>query len=457
MAPMHLVARFFARCLAVVLAVSLSVSPAMAQSILRDAETEALLRDMAAPLIIAAGLDPRNVNVVLIGDPSINAFVAGGQVVYLHSGLINEAGSALEVQGVIAHELGHITGGHVISGGGSREATGISILSLILGGLAAAAGSGDAAIGVIMAGQQAALGKYLAFNRGQEASADAAGAQYLSKAGISGRGSIAFFKRLQNLETRHGFVRTYDNEFYRTHPMTSDRIAFLQDTYQVDPAWNTPPDPALESRFDRIKAKLFGFMSEPKRTLQVYPETMAGVPARYARTYAWHKDARLDKALAEVDALLTMAPNDPYFLELKGQVLLESGRPVESLAPLRRATELSGYHPLIATAFGHALVATEDPVYLAEAEQVLKAAVSLDRENPFAWYQLGVIYGMKGDIPRAQLASAEQQSLQWNFPMALRSAEMAQAGLPKGSSDWLRAGDIAMHSRAMIEQQKKRR
>lgn len=457
MAPMHLFSRIFARCLTVVLALSLSISPAMAQSILRDAETEVLLQEMARPLIIAAGLDPRNVNVVLIGDPSINAFVAGGQVVYLHSGLINEAGSALEVQGVIAHELGHITGGHVISGGGSREATGITLLSLLLGGLAAAAGSGDAAIGVIMAGQQAALGKYLAFNRGQEASADAAGAQYLSKAGLSGRGSIGFFKRLENLETRHGFVRTYDNEFYRTHPMTTDRIATLEDSYKQDPAWNTPSDPALEGRFERARAKLFGYMSEPVRTLQVYPETMIGVPARYARTYAWHKEARLDKAMVEVDALLAAAPNDPYFLELKGQVLLESGRPGEALVPLRRATELSRYHPLIATTFGHALVATEDPVNLAEAEQVLKTAVSLDRENPFAWYQLGMIYGMKGDIPRAQLASAEQQSLQWNFPMALRSAEMAQAGLPKHSPDWLRAGDIAMQSRAMIEQQKKRR
>jgi predicted Zn-dependent protease len=239
--------------------------------------------------------------------------------------------------------------------------------------------------------------------------------------------------------------------------MTTDRIATLEDTYKQDPAWNRPNDAAIESRFERVKAKLLGYLSEPARTLQVYPETMTGVPARYARTYAWHKDARLDKSLAEVDALLAAAPNDPYFLELKGQVLLESGRPVESLAPLRRATELSGFHPLIATAFGHALIATEDPAHLAEAEQVLKTAVSLDRENPFAWYQLGVIYGMKGDIPRAQLASAEQQSLQWNFPMALRSAEMAQASLPKGSPDWLRAGDIAMQSRAMIEQQKKRR
>lgn len=457
MNPMRAVTRFFVRCLTIVLAVTLSVQPAMAQSILRDAETEALLHDMATPLIRAAGLDPRNVSVVLVGDMSINAFVAGGQAVYINAGLINEAGSALEVQGVIAHELGHVTGGHVINDGGAKEAQGISILSLILGGIAAAAGSGDAAMGVIMAGQQAALGKYLAFSRGQEASADAAGAQYLSKAGISGRGSIQFFKRLANLEMRYGFTRTFDSEFYRTHPMTMDRIVTLEDTYQKDPAWNAPDDAKLEARFQRVKAKLFGYLSEPARTLQVYPETMTGIPARYARTYAFHKDARLDKALAEVAALLVAEPNDPYFLELQGQVLLESGRPRDALPALRRATELSDFHPLIATAFGHALVATEDPTLLGEGERVLRAAVSRDRENPFAWYQLGVIYGLRGDIPRAQLASAEQQVLQLNFPQALHSAEMAQAGLPKGSPDWIRAGDIAMQARAAIEQNRKRR
>ena len=449
--------RLFARCLALALALTLSVQPALAQSILRDAETEILLHDMATPLIQAAGLDPRNVSIVLIGDMSINAFVAGGQAVYVNAGLINEAGSALEVQGVIAHELGHVTGGHIINDGGAKAAQGISLLSLLLGGIAAAAGSGDAAMGVIMAGQQAALGKYLAFSRGQEASADAAGAEYLSKAGLSGRGSLQFFKRLANLEMRYGFTRTPDSEFYRTHPMTMDRITTLQDTYEKDPAWNNPADPVIEARFQRMKAKLFGYLSEPKRTLQVYPLTMTDIPARYARTYAFHKEAHLDKALAEADALLATAPNDPYFLELKGQILLESGRPAEALPALRRATALSGHNPLIATAFGHALIATEDPVQLAEAEQVLRAAVSLDRENPFAWYQLGVIYGAKGDMARAQLASAEQQTLQRNYAQALRSAESAQSGLAKGSADWIRAGDIAMQSRAAIEQVKKRR
>ena len=457
MHPMRAVSRLLAHLGALLAVFALAAQPVAAQSILRDAETEALFRDMSAPLIAAAGLDPNNVDVVLINDPSLNAFVAGGQAIYLHSGLINEAQSVGEVQGVIAHELGHITGGHVISDGGGKAAQGISIMSLLLGAAAAAAGAGEAAMGVIMAGQQAALGKYLAFNRSQEASADAAGAQYLSKAGISGKGSIAFFKKLQNMEYRYGYSRTYDNEFYRTHPMTMDRITTLQDTYEKDPAWDKPADPVIEARFQRMKAKLFGYLSEPKRTLQVYPLTMSDIPARYARTYAFHKEAHLDKALAEADALLATAPNDPYFLELKGQILLESGRPAEALPALRRATALSGHNPLIATAFGHALIATEDPVQLAEAEQVLRAAVSLDRENPFAWYQLGVIYGAKGDMARAQLASAEQQTLQRNYAQALRSAESAQSGLAKGSADWIRAGDIAMQSRAAIEQVKKRR
>ena len=239
--------------------------------------------------------------------------------------------------------------------------------------------------------------------------------------------------------------------------MTSDRIATLQDTYQADPAWNHPADAAIEARFQRVKAKLIGYVDEPARTLQLYPETNQSVPARYARAYAWHKEAYLDKAMAEADALLAEAPNDPYFLELKGQILLESGHPVDALAPLRKATELTANQPLIATTFGHALLATEDPAQLPEAERVLKAAVARDRENPFAWYELGVIYGQRGDMARARLASAEQQVLELNYQQALNSAEAAQAALPKDSPDYLRAQDIAMQARAAIEHQKKRK
>jgi len=438
-------------------AVALAIQPAAAQSILRDAETEALLRDMAAPLVAASGLDPKNVDVVLINDSSVNAFVAGGQAVYINSGLINAADSAEEVQGVIAHELGHITGGHAVSDAGGKAASGISILSLLLGGLAAAAGGGEAAMGVLMAGQQAAMGKYLAFSRAQESTADAAGAQFLSKAGISGRGSVEFFKKLQNLEYRYGYFPKDGDEYFRTHPMTGNRISTLQDTYQKDPAWTKPADKEMEARFQRAKAKLFGYLAEPKDTFTTYPETMTGIPARYARAYAYHKESHLDKAMAEADSLLAQRPDDPYFLELKGQILLEAGKPRDALESLRRATQLTGNQPLIATLFGHALIATEEPQNFAEAERVLKAAVARDRENPFAWYQLGVVYAANGDMPRARLASAEQQSLSGRMPEALQSAEAAEVALPRGTPDWLRAQDIAFQARAAIERQKKRK
>lgn len=450
--------RVLSRLLGAVAAALLAIQPAAAQSILRDAETEALLRDMAAPIAAAAGFPPGNVEIVLINDPSVNAFVAGGQAIYINSGLINTADTANEVQGVIAHEMGHITGGHIIrSSEGAKAATGITLLSLLLGAAAAAAGAGDAAMGVLMAGQQAAMGKYLAFSRVQESSADAAGIQFLSKAGISGRGSINFFKKLENLEFRAGYTPSADDEFFRTHPMTADRLARLQDDYEKDPAWTKPSDPDLEARFQRAKAKLYGYLAQPRDTLIAYPPTVNTVPARYARAYSWHKDAQLDKAMAETDALLAAKPNDPYFLELKGQILLEAGKPVEAIPPLRRATELTANQPLIATTFGHALIASEDPQNFEEAQRVLKAAVARDRENPFAWYQLGVVYAASGDMPRARLASAEQQLMSGRLSEALGSAEAAEAALPKGSPDWLRAQDIAMLARSQIERSRKRR
>ena len=434
-----------------------SATPAAAQSILRDAETEALLHDMATPLIEAAGLDPVNVDIVLVNDQSVNAFVAGGQAVYINAGLINEADTAEEVQGVIAHELGHVTGGHAVLNQGAKSASNISILSLLLGAAAAAAGGGEAAMGVLMAGQQAAMGKFLAYTRSQEASADAAGAKYLSEAGLSGRGSIEFFKKLQNMEYRYGYSQRSQDEFFSTHPLTSDRIATLQDTYQKDPAWNAKPDPTIQKRFVRMKAKLYGYLAEPRDVFRRYPLTDNSVPAHYARAYAYNRESKLDEARAETDALVAQDPEDPYFLELQGQILLESGKPTEALAPLREATQLTANQPLIATLFGHALMATEDPANFKEAERVLRAAVVRDRENPFAWYQLGTIYAANGDMPRARLASAEQQVLSGRMQEALVSARAAEAGLATGSPDWLRAQDIEMQARAELEREKKRR
>ncbi len=460
-APCRPAARLFARtllrvCAALLLSLAILLRPAMAQQILRDAETETFLNDISRPLIEAAGLDPRTAHVLLINDPEINAFVAGGQIVWIHSGLLTSADNVNQIQGVIAHELGHIEGGHVIrSSEGIKAATGVTLLSMLLGAAALAAGGGEAGMGIMAAGQQAALGKYLAFSRTQESSADLAGARYLSKAGISGKGSLEFFKKLQNQEYRLAIPQ--DDSYSRTHPLSGERIAVLREVYEPDPAWNAKTPADLEERFQRIKAKLFGFVSDPDQTMRSYPVSDQSIPAHYARAYAWHKAAYPDKALAETDALLRTKPHDPYFLELEGQVLLENGRPADAIAPLREAVLLTNNQPLIAVLLGHALVATEDSANFPEAEQVLRAAVAKDRDNPFAWYQLGVVYERRGDQARAALATAERYSLMGQEELAMRSAQAAMAGIPEGSADYLRAQDIAMAARGMLEGSKKRK
>jgi predicted Zn-dependent protease len=430
-----------------------AAQPAAAQSVLRDSETELLFRDLSKPLIEAAKLDPASVKIVLIQDPEINAFVATGQVVYIHTGLIAAADNANQLQAVIAHELGHVAGGHAIRiYEGEGAATKISILSLVLAAAAAAAGAGEAAMGVLLAGQQAAMGNFMSFTRAQESSADLAGAAYLSKAAISGQGSLQFFKKLENQEFRLAIPQ--EDSYGRTHPLSGERIASLEQIYKADPAWTYQTNPALEARFQRVKAKLLGYI-DPRRATVVYPETDKSVPAHYARAYAYHRGAYPEKAAAETDALLRASPDDPFFLELKGQILLEGGRPVEAIAPLRRAVSRAPNQPMIAVMLGHALVATEDPSRFAEAKQVLKSAVNRDNDNPFAWYELGIVYDREGDPARASLATAERQNLEGAPKLALAAARSAMMGLKAGTPDYLRAQDIAMVSEIQIKKDKK--
>lgn len=446
------------RALLTLLAILLALlpGPAMAQSILRDAETEAFFRDISRDLVLAAGLEPKNVHFVLVGDNSINAFVTGGQNVFIHSGLIIAADNVNELQGVIAHELGHIAAGHSVRfGEGAGPASRISLLSLIGAAAAMAMGAGEAGMAILGMGQSAAMGKFLAFTRDQESRTDQAGAVFLSKAGISGRGSIEFFKKLQNQEFRLAIPQ--NNEYVRTHPLSSTRINNLMAVYEKDPAWNTPPDKALQARFERIKGKLIGFVEEPRIVMQKYPESQSTPAALYARAYAWHRSGYPEQAMMEAARLVAQRPDDPYFLELQGQILLESGKVDEAIPVLRRAAERAPFEPMILTLLGHALVTSEAPQLQAEAEPLLRKSVSLDRENPFTWYQLGVIYDRRGDKPRAALAAAERFSLEGNAMGAMMNARMARAGLPAGSPDFIRADDIMLVAGDALEQQKRKK
>jgi predicted Zn-dependent protease len=426
-----------------VLAALVLPDAARAQSILRDAETEAFFRDISRDMVIAAGLEPKNVQFILVGDSSINAFVTGGQNVFIHSGLMIAADDVGELQGVIGHELGHISGGHGVRfGEGAGPATNISLLSLVGAAAAIALGAGEAGMALLGLGTSAAQSKFLSFTRDQESRADQAGAQFLSKAGISGKGSIRFFEKLLGEEFRLAIKQ--DNEYNRTHPLSGNRIAALEDVYRRDMAWERPSNAEFNARFKRVRGKLIGFVDDPPRVFQRYPETDQSVAARYARAYAWHRSAYADAARAEADKLLKSAPDDPYFLELKGQILLESGKADEALPILRQAVAQAPNEPLIMTLLGHALISTETKTAYAEAEPLLKKAIARDRENPFAWYQLGVIYDRAGDAPRAALAAAERYTLEGNAPGAAANARLAMNGLPKGTPDWIRAEDISL-------------
>ncbi|MFQ3664899.1 MAG: M48 family metalloprotease [Sphingomonadaceae bacterium] len=437
------------------LATQLLAPAAAAQSILRDAETEAFFRDLARPLVEAASLDVRSVEILLVGDPSINAFVTGGQNVFFHTGLLIAAEDVNEVQGVMAHELGHIAGGHNVRWSeGIGPATSISILSLILGAAAMAMGAGDAGMAAIMMGQQAAQAKFLSFNREQESRADQAGASFLNQAGVSGKGMIRFFEKLQGEEYRLAIPQT--NSYNRTHPLSGERIRALDDVLRSSPHWNTPPDPDLQARYQRLRGKLIGYLYPLETVLKAYPQTDQSDAALMARAYGYHRAALKDRALKDVRQLVERHPEDPYARELEGQILLESGHVEESIEPLRKAVALSKGEPLIAGMLGHALLlASSDgskPETLAEAETVLRRVVNRDSRNPFAWMQLGNIYELKGDEPRAALASAERISLSGGDPrLAMRAARTAMAGLPKGTPDFIRAQDIAMASQGEIE------
>ena len=350
-------------------AMLLWVQPAAAQSILRDAETEALLNDMSAPLITAAGLRPRDVQIVMLNDDSINAFVAGGQIVYVHSGLIQAADNANEVQGVIAHELGHIADGHIIlQDAALKPALGITLLSMVIGLAAIAAGAGEAGAGILGVGQQAALGKYLAFSRVQESTADASAVKYLNKAGITGKGMLSFFKKLQGQEFRYGLNNI--DPFMQTHPLSGERIQTMSADLQGSAAWSKPAErhaagavPEDQGEAERL------FAAEPPQTLNKYPDTDQTVYAHYARAYAYHKGGYPAESRCRGEWAGQGRSRRPLFSGDQGTDICSKPASLrEALAPLRLATEGTRNNPLIATTLGHALIATEDKANLSRSD-----------------------------------------------------------------------------------------
>lgn len=410
-------------------------------SFVRDAETEAIIRRIALPIFEAAGLSPGAVQVFLINDRQINAFVAGGQRIFIFTGLLLRAQTLNQVAGVLAHETGHIAGGHLVrSEEAIRQATALQIAGLLLGIAAAAAGGGGAGMGLVMGGQSMAQRSFLAFSRTQESSADQAAIGFLGKAGESPEGLVQFLKILG---TEESVMVGRQDPYLRSHPVSADRIAALESRVALGRARDPARDKALNDEFLRVQAKLFAFTEPLTQTLRRYPATDLSVPARYARAVAYYRVADLNRALPEIDGLLKDEPKNPYFLELKGQMLLESGRINEAEPPLAEAVRLAPTEPLLQLMLGQILVEKGDIPDLGRAVDVLKQVTAREPENPDAWRLLSQAYGRQDKIGEASAAAAEWYYQSGDNKGAKLQADRAIRLLPEGSPGWMRANDIA--------------
>ena len=431
-----------------------SVKPALAQEptlrglpIIRDTEIEQLLREYAQPILKAANLAKQNVRVVVLSDRSFNAFVMDGRHIFINAGALFDAKTPNEIIGVFAHETGHLAGGHLMrlreQLASAQTASIVAMLAgvgaMVAGARSGTAGGGDIGMAAIMAPQSAIMRSLLAYVRTQEDQADHAGVKFLTATGQSPRGMVELFKRLTNEAL---FNSRYIDPYLQTHPMPAERVAALEAIAKTSPYWDNKDSAELQLRHDLMRAKLSGFLEKPDTVARRYPLGDHSLPARYAHAISTYRNSDLRQALTQIDELIAAQPANPYFEELKGQALLEGGRPADAIAPLRRAVQLSRGAPLIEIMLAQALIATNNPKVAEEAVALLRSAIDREPEAPEAYSQLAMAYGRKGDLAQADLASAQAAFTRGDLNTASQLASRAKTRLPVGSPAWVRADDI---------------
>jgi predicted Zn-dependent protease len=429
-----------------------SVAPAQAQenkgpSILRDTESEQLLREYTRPILRAAGLEKQNIQMVIINDASFNAFVADGRRIFVNYGAIMQSETPNQLIGVLAHETGHLAGGHLAK---LREqlaqAQTQMIIAMLLGAGAMVAGAVGGGTGLANAGAAAVAGpqemirrSLLSYQRQQEENADRAGVKFLTATGQSPKGMYETFKRFTNDSL---FAARGADPYLQSHPMPAERVAALQEFASASPYWDKKDDPALQMRHDMMRAKISAFMERQDTVYRRYPLSNTSLPARYARAITTYLHGDLSNALTQIDGLIQAQPNNAYFYELRGQALLEGGKANDAIAPLHKALSLSANAPLIEMLLGQALVASDNKAHTDEAITILRAAVARETEAPLGYMQLAMAYGRKGDYAEADLASAQAAYLRGDNKTARELASRAKTRFAVGTPGWVRADDI---------------
>ena len=409
---------------------------------LSDAETEHIIRDMARPIFQAAGIDADAVNIILVNDNTINAFVAGGQNIFLHTGLLLNVDDAGQLLGVIAHETGHIAGGHLVRGADAMESAFLSSLIGmgigVIGGIASKnAGAGAAGL---MLGQHLAERNFLSFSRSQESSADQAGLSYMEQSGMSARGMETFLQKLGAADDP--LLNDPDAGYRRTHPLTRERIESVHNFVSHSRYADKPVPPRWNEEFRRLQAKLYAYL-DPTGALRRYRAEDPSFVARYGRAYAYFRRGEVKQAQPLVDGLIAQEPKNAFLYEMKGDLMLQNGRAADAASPYRKAIELQPDATSIRVSLAHALLEQNDPRLADEALKNLQiAAKSQQGQSAFLWRLTAQAWSMKGNNGMVAYATAEEAFARGDKPMARAQAERAEKLLPAGSPGWLRAQDI---------------
>ena len=422
-------------------------------SLIRDTEIEALLNDYSRPVFRAAGLGTGRVKVRIVNSDSFNAFVMDGRSVFMHTGTLMQADTPNEVIGVLAHEAGHIAGGHMASLRAriAKDQTRSLLVQLLgigamIGGAMAGGDSGreigSAGQGVMMGGNEVIMRGLVAERRSQESAADQAGLQYLNATKQSGIGMLKTFERFAGQEL---FSDAHRDAFARTHPVATDRLARLRQLVETSPYYSVKDSPELQLRHDMVRAKISGYIEPPTVVFNRYPQSDQSLPARYARSIASFRQGAggVETGLQGADALIRDYPNNPYFWELKGDILQKAGRPREAIAPLRKALQIhKGEATLVRVQLAQSMIQTKDPALADEAVGLLRNAVQAEPDNATAYNTLGQAYYDKGLFPQSELARAQGLFYVGAVKQAQEFAKRAQASLKPGSPDWVKADDI---------------
>ncbi len=416
-------------------------------SVVRDAEIEALVRDYSAPILDAAGLGRSGIEIVLVGNNSFNAFVAGRRI-FINTGALVTAQTPNEIIGVIAHEAGHIAGGHQqrLREQMSRAQT-IAVIASVLGAGAAVAGSltgssglGQSGMGIFAGGSEMARRSMLTYQRGEETTADRAAITYLERTGQSARGMLATFERFADDMALSG---SRVDPYQLSHPMPRERIANLEELVRTSSFADRKDPSALQQRHDLMRAKIAAYTQGHQAAMRLFRDDPRGVPALYADAIGTFLAGNSRDALKKIDALVRAQPGNAYFHEMRGEILMRANQPAEAAkAPAKAMSLDKSRSGIIQVAYGNALLQTGKPDQIRKAAVEIQAGLTRAKEYAAGYRYLAQAHAQLGDIAHADLATAEGHFYSGNYKDAKIFAARAQQKMAPGTPGALRAQDI---------------